>query len=86
MLEDDKAPTLEQRIQMQAGQSMALNAAVHALIRSHPNPQSFAAVFETLLEVTNPILVTGLALQANDGLREAYSETVRTLRSMLPQS
>lgn len=84
MVEDDKAPTLEQRIQMQAGQLSALSAAVHALIRTHPDAPAFSAEFDRLLAVTDSILATPLAHRMNDGLSEAHAETARSLRSMLP--
>lgn len=83
MIEDSKAPTLEQRIQTQAGEILALSAAVHALIRTHPAASDFSAEFERLLGVTGKILSTPVAERMNDGLRESYAETVRSLRSML---
>lgn len=69
MLEDDKVPTPDQQRQIEAGQSMALTAAVHALIATHPAPAAFEAALDLYANELAKILLLPLALQRDDGLR-----------------
>jgi hypothetical protein len=87
MLEDDVAPSPEQRMQMQAGAQLAMRCAIAALIESHPSPAAFEAKFDSYLAMTDEMLLlrTALtALTADNGFRESYSATVRQLRAAVP--
>ena len=66
MLEDDKAPSEAQARQTAAGQYIALSAALHALIGSHPNPTAFSKLFDQYAEISSQILLTKTALQADE--------------------
>lgn len=81
MLDDDKAPTPGQQRQMATGQNLALSAAVHALIATHPDPKAFEAALDLYANELAKILILPLALQHDDGMRQAYSESLRSLRS-----
>ena len=85
MLEDDKAPSNEQRHQIAAGQYMALSAAVHALIATHPDRAAFAKALDGYASETAPIFLSQPALQADDGIRQAYAEVLRGLRHAATQ-
>ncbi len=63
---------------------MALSVAVRALIATHPNPKALAASMDQYAEVTARIFLLKAALQADDGMRQAYSETLRGLVAALP--
>jgi hypothetical protein len=80
MLEDDKVATPTQQTQIAAGQYAALSAAVHALIASHPDRLAFARALDEYAGITDRIFLTPTALQADDGMRQAYSEVMRSLR------
>ena len=86
MLDDDLPPTPKQTQQIAAGQHMALSTAVHALIATHPNPGAFERALAEYSQVPDRILLTPTALQADDGLRQAYSEVMRGLRDAIPKS
>lgn len=85
MLQDDKAPTPAQQHQITFGHSLAVNAALHALIATHPNPRAFSAVFEQCVAETNRMLLLPTALKGDDGLRQSYGEALRMLRAAIPQ-
>lgn len=84
MIEDDNALTWEQRHQMEVGQNMALSAAVHALIATHPNPAAYAAMLDHFAQPTNLLFLERLPLQKDDGIRRAYGEALHTFRSVIP--
>ncbi len=83
MINDDEPPTEAQAQQIAAGQYMALSAAVHALIATHPNPSKLRDMLMPYLAETDRILLTPQALQADDGMRQSYSEIRRTLLDAL---
>lgn len=85
MLEDHEAPTAEQRLQLMAGTNTAMQTAIAALIATHPDPAAFSKMLDGLARSFEGALVTGTVLQADDGFRDAYSSTMRVLRSVIPQ-
>jgi len=85
MLDDEQPATAIQAKQIATGQYLALSNAVHALIASHSNPSGFSNLLDRYAAETERILLTLPALQADDGLRQAYSEVLRSLRSVIPK-
>lgn len=81
MFRDDEAPTPEQRAQYLAGQVMALNAAVAMLIATHPDPRRFDEAFSRATAQSAEMFALQLALQADNGMRKGFSETVTLLRA-----
>lgn len=83
MIDDEKEPTDTQRQQAAAGQYLALSNAVHALMRTHPDLAALASALDDYASVTDQILLTRPALQVDDGMRQTYSETMRSLRDAI---
>jgi hypothetical protein len=86
VINDDEPPSEAQARQIATGQYMALSAAVHALMATHPRPAEIRAMFMHFLSVPDQILLTQQALQADDGLRQAYAEVRLSLLDALPGS
>lgn len=83
MLEDDMPASATQARQIAVGQAAAINAAVHALIATHLNPAAFSSALDAYAHGVERILLTGTALQFDDGMRQAYSETMHSLRAAI---
>lgn len=84
MMNDDEIPTPEQSQQIATGQYVALSAAVHALIASHPNPAEFARLFRHYDQETQRLFLALPVMQAENGMRLAYGEVRRSLLAAIP--
>lgn len=82
-MEDDAVPTPEQRFQDVAGTQLALKVWVGALIATHPDKAMLQVAVDRLAAMTESILLRGVVLQADDGLRAAYSGEMRGMRELL---
>lgn len=81
MIEDDDTPTVEQRLQLQAGSDLAMRCLLAALIETHPDRQALLRSLDKWLAETHPILLQGAALRADAGFRDAFSSAVRQFRA-----
>ena len=76
MERDGRPLTPKEKQQFDDGQSLALMVAVHALIASHPDRAAFDAKLANLSHHAGAIFSTGVALQQDQGMRQAFSEAI----------
>lgn len=79
MIDDEQPLTPDQVRQAEIGSNMAISAAVHALIASHPAADAFEKAFQNYLSFSDGMFLTTLGLQKDQGMRQAYSSTRRSL-------
>ena len=79
MLNDDLPNTPMQARQVMVGKYLAMSDAVHALIATHPDVAAFSASFRLYQSVTSDLLLQLPVLQGDDGMRQAYGETIGSL-------
>lgn len=84
MIDDNKVPTLEQTIQRITGDLMAMSTALHAVIASHPAPSTLRKQMRMYADETTPIFVLPTLFARDDGMRETYSNTLRSLIAAIP--
>ncbi len=85
MLNNDETPTPRQIEQTAMGQYLALSAAVHALIESHPHPAAFARRFDDYDQLTQKVFLQRETIQKDDGARQAFSEVRASLIGAIPK-
>jgi hypothetical protein len=81
MNSDDRT---KQTLQSAAGQFLALSAAVHALIETHPDPAALKAALMRRLQPSDRMLLTDASLMADQGIGEAYGMLRQSILSAFP--
>lgn len=74
----------KQTMQSAAGQFLALSAAVHALIETHPDPAALKAALMRRLQPSDDMLLTDASLQADQGIGDGYGLLRRSILSAFP--